>query len=133
VLLADVLGVLRVGLLDVDRVVALVVPVRVGGGITALSSAIAKVGRNLTNSRNSVVKMPIDPTKMPMSVSVGKNMCHSPGRKARCRLVTMITNRSNHMPMVTNSATTQITIGFWRSLRNQKTCGLITLQKIIAQ
>jgi len=53
------------------------------------------------NSRNRVRNTPQLPMKIMMSTAVGWNMFHSPGRKARCRLVTMITNRSNHMPTVT--------------------------------
>src|SRR4051812_43080344 len=84
-------------------------------------------------SRNSVVKMPNDPTKIMMSTTVGKNMCHSPGRNARCSEVTMMTNRSNHIPMVTRKLITKTTNGLVRIFLNQKTCGESTLQLIIVQ
>ena len=45
----------------------------------------------------------------------------------------MITNRSNHMPIVTASATTQMTIGLRRRDLIQNTCGLNTLQMIMVQ
>ncbi len=68
-----------------------------------------------------------------MSTAVGKNMPHSPGRKARCKLVTMMTKRSNHMPIVTRNETAKMAAGLVRNFRIQKTWGLTTLQKIMAQ
>ena len=43
----------------------------------------------------------------------------------------MITNRSNHMPMLTRMDMMNTTIRFWRTFLNQNNCGTITLQDII--
>src|SRR5262245_34843742 len=94
---------------------------------------MANMGRNRMNSRYSVVNTPRDPTKIMMSTGVGWNMFHSAGRNARCRLVTMITNRSNHIPTVTAMETMKITSGLVRIALFQKTCGEMTLHEIIVQ
>ena len=46
--------------------------------------------------------------------------------------VTMMTNRSNHMPMFTNMQMVNTTHRLRRHQRNQKNCGESTLQLIIA-
>ncbi len=78
-------------------------------------------------------KTPQEATKMPMSTGVGWNMPQSPGRKVRWRLVTMMTKRSNHMPIVTKNDTIKTTSGLRRQNLNQNTCGLMTLHEIIVQ
>jgi hypothetical protein len=47
--------------------------------------------------------------------------------------LTMIPNRSNHMPMLTKMDTIQTKTTLDRSFLNQKKCGLMTLQVIIDQ
>src|SRR5215470_8559702 len=49
----------------------------------------------------SVKKKPSVPTNIEISNTVGEYMPHDDGRKSRWRLVTMITNLSSHMPMLT--------------------------------
>ena len=41
------------------------------------------------------------PTYVDQSQNVGRNMPHEEGRKSRCRLSTMMTKRSSHIPMLT--------------------------------
>ena len=53
-------------------------------------------------NRNSRQKnSPIVPMNVAQSQIVGWYMPHDDGRKSRCRLVTTITKRSSHMPMLT--------------------------------
>jgi hypothetical protein len=51
--------------------------------------------------RNSVRKSPKVPSVERMSIQVGLKLPHETGRKSRCSEVTMMTKRSNHMPMLT--------------------------------
>ena len=61
-------------------------------------------------------------------------MPHDDGRKSRCRLVTMMTKRSSHMPTLTMSDDDEQQTGdVAATLRNQSICGVRTLQKISAQ
>ncbi len=68
--------------------------------------------------------------KVVKSQNVGLNLPHDEGRKSRCRLVTMITKRSSHMPMFTMSEMTNRIGTLVRTRLNQSTCGVITLQRI---
>ena len=45
----------------------------------------------------------------------------------------MMTNRSNHMPTLTQAATPKMSQGLLRARRDQNTCGVTTLQKTIVQ
>src|ERR1019366_464449 len=65
-----------------------------------------------------------------MSMIVGVNMPHDDGMKSRCSDVTMMTKRSNHMPMLIMMETTNMTAMFVRIFLNQKSCGMKTLQVI---
>ena len=65
-------------------------------------------GNSRRKIRNAVKNKPKLPTSKPTSASVGEYMAQLDGRKSRCREVTMITNRSNHMPIVTRKLTTKI-------------------------
>ncbi len=47
--------------------------------------------------------------------------------------VTMMTKRSNHMPMLTKMQTAMTIQRLRRAFSNQKTCGAATLQNIITQ
>ena len=60
-------------------------------------------------------------------------MPHDDGRKSRCSDVTMMTKRSNHMPMLTKIDTMKRTTMLVRAFLNQKTCGESTLHVIIVQ
>ena len=55
------------------------------------------------------------------------------GRKSRCSEVTMITKRSNHMPMLTKIESTKSQASDERTFLNQKSCGTSTLQVTIVQ
>jgi hypothetical protein len=67
------------------------------------------------------------------SITVGVNMPHEDGKKSRLSDVTMMTKRSNHIPMLMMIETTNITGMFVRIFLNQKICGERTLQEIIVQ
>ena len=53
-------------------------------------------------------KRPKLPMRSAKSHMVGWNMPHDEGRKSRWSEVTMITKRSNHMPMLTKIETTNM-------------------------
>ena len=55
------------------------------------------IGRNLTKRKMSVKKNPIVPKYIDQSNIDGEYIAHEDGRKSRWRLVTMMTNRSNHI------------------------------------
>ena len=55
------------------------------------------------------------------------------GVKSRCSDVAMMTKRSNHIPMFTKIEITNIAGIERRILRNQKSCGEMTLHEIIVQ
>src|SRR5436190_23560654 len=68
-------------------------------------SKIEIIGRKRINKNSSAKKKPIVPTNIAQSHCDGWYMPHDEGRKSRCRLVTTITNRSSHMPMLTTIET----------------------------
>src|SRR6476646_9134500 len=70
---------------------------------------------------------------MQMSMMVGLKLPHDEGKKSRCSEVTMMTKRSNHMPMLMKMLITNITGMLVRSFFDQKSWGEITLQVIIDQ
>ena len=55
-------------------------------------------------------------------------MPHDEGRKSRCRLVTIITKRSSHMPTLTNMATIHTASGELRTFFIHTTCGTISIR-----
>tara|TARA_B100001250_G_C19635240_1_gene715641 strand:+ start:666 stop:983 length:318 start_codon:yes stop_codon:yes gene_type:complete len=66
------------------------------------NSACATTGKALEYNKNKTKKNPIVPRKIPISTNVGENIVHDEGRKSRCNEVTIITKRSNHIPILTN-------------------------------
>ena len=60
----------------------------------------------------------------------GKDVPLAGQERPRIRELTMMTNRSNHMPMVTATDTMKMTIGLRRAAFC-KTCGESTLQLIV--
>tara|TARA_B110000003_G_C16500291_1_gene477144 strand:+ start:554 stop:871 length:318 start_codon:yes stop_codon:yes gene_type:complete len=66
------------------------------------NSACATTGNALEYNKKSTKKNPIVPTKIPISINVGENIVQEEGRKSLCRDVTIITKRSNHIPIFTN-------------------------------
>src|SRR5262249_35837540 len=102
-------------------------------GSTVLTSAAATMGRNRTNRQNIVKKSPKLPSKHETSQMVGRKYPHDDGRKSRLSEVTMITNRSNHIPMLTKMDITNRSGMLVRNFLNQNSCGQITLHEIIVQ
>jgi hypothetical protein len=66
------------------------------------NSACATTGKALAYIKKRTKKKPIVPRKIPISIKVGENIDHEEGRKSRCNDVTIITKRSNHIPILTN-------------------------------
>ena len=91
------------------------------------------IGSQRRKSRNNVEKSPKLPMSIIKSTGVGEKYAQLDGRKSRLSELTVITNRSNHMPMLTKIVTIHIAQGVQRIYLNQKTCGLITLQLTIIQ
>ena len=91
------------------------------------------IGRNRRNRNNSVRNRPIVPRKVDQSQNVGAYMPQDEGRKSRCRLSTMMTKRSSHMPTLTTSAMMKSSGTLVRTRLNQSICGMTTLHRISAQ
>src|SRR5207237_8015596 len=76
---------------------------RCGAGSTSFTSEIDTVGKFFTNNRNHMKNQPKLPAMMPQSAHVGLYVAlanRSNGSPASD--TTMITQRSNHIPMFTN-------------------------------
>src|SRR5215467_11920579 len=91
------------------------------------------MGRKRTNRQNIVKNRPKLPSRHETSHTVGLKYPHDEGRKSRCSDVTMITKRSNHIPMLTTIDRTNSAGMLVRIRLDQKNCGLMTLQLIIVQ
>ena len=59
-------------------------------------------------------------------------MPHDDGRKSRCRLVTMMTYRSSHIPMLTTIEITNSTTGEVRTFLHHSNCGMRPLHVTIS-
>ena len=70
-------------------------------------------------SRKQVKNSPKVPSSVPTSTMVGRYIAQPDGRNAWCSEVTMITNRSNHMPTLTSRQTTSSTAGVVRTFRSR--------------
>src|SRR3954447_17629306 len=101
--------------------------------MTPLTSEIATIGNQRMKRRKSVKNTPIVPTNVPTSMMVGVNMPHDDGRKSRWSDVTMMTKRSNHMPMLMKIDSTNSAARDERTFLSQKSCGRITLQLTMVQ
>ncbi len=77
--------------------------------MTPFTSVIDTIGSQRMKRRKSVKKTPIVPVKVPTSMMVGRKSPHAEGRKSRFKDYTMITKRSNHIPMFTRIDTTNMT------------------------
>src|SRR4051812_22195016 len=82
---------------------------------------------------NRVKNNPKLPASMPRSTHVGRYVHQLDGRKSRVSDVTMITNRSNHIPELANVAMMNTNHRFVRSRFDHMNCGAITLQDTIVQ
>src|SRR5437588_140771 len=96
-------------------------------------SKIEIIGRKRMNKNSNAKKNPIVPMYIAQSHCDGLYMPHDDGRKSRCKLVTTITKRSNHMPMLTTTEISHSHKRFARIFLNHSSCGVRPLQKISAQ
>src|SRR5688572_8946489 len=97
------------------------------------TSAIAITGRYLANNKKHVKNKPNVPKRIRPSVNVGVYIAHEDGKKSLCNDVTIITKRSNHIPIFTNMEMMKMATGLLRILRDQNNCGVITLHEIMIQ
>jgi len=65
------------------------------------TSAILIVGKNLQNKKYKKKNNPNEPIKILTSVIVGVYIAQLEGKKSLCNEVTIITKRSNHIPIFT--------------------------------
>src|SRR5262249_48193111 len=103
------------------------------GPATPLISAMAIIGRKRQNSRKQVKNRPKLPSSVAISTSVGASPAAPEGRKPRPRDVTMMMKRSNHMPTLTSSDSTNTAGNQPRTRLNHSSCGTSTLQPTISQ
>src|SRR5688500_16867423 len=101
--------------------------------MTAFTSAIAMTGTKRQKSRNSVKNRPNVPANVAISMMVGVYEAHVEGRNDRSSDDTMITNRSNHIPMFTKMLMTNTASTDPRTPLNQRSCGITTLHVTIVQ
>src|SRR4051794_7348421 len=97
------------------------------------TSAMATTGRSRQNNRNSVKKRAKLPASIAISMMLGLNSHQLEGRKSRESDVTMMTKRSNHMPMLAKVATMKTMIRFVRAFFDQRISGAKALQKSMIQ
>src|SRR6267378_3591126 len=83
--------------------------------------------------RKQVKNSPKLPTSVPTSMTVGRYIDQLDGKKLRCSDVTMITNRSSHMPTFTRIDTTNSAATFCLMRRAHSNCGAITLHATMVQ
>ena len=96
-----------------------------------LTSACAITGNALEYNKNKVKKNPIVPRKIPISTNVGENIVQAEGKKSLCKDVTIITNLSNHIPILTKIESIKVATNEVLILEIQYNWGTITLQVII--
>ncbi len=70
-------------------------------GTNVLTSKIEIIGKNLMNRKINVKNIPMVPINIDQSNGVGEYIAHDDGKKSRCKLVTIMTNRSSHIPTLT--------------------------------
>ena len=92
---------------------------------------MAIMGRKRQNNRNKVKNSPNAPAMVPMSTQVGVKNSQELGRKSLAKELTMITNRSNHIPTFTTRLRKNISGMLVRMALNQNNCGVMTLQLTI--
>ena len=98
-----------------------------------LTSDIAMMGRKRQNSKYKLMKIPKLPNNISPSYIVGLKYPHELGKKSRLKEVTVITNRSNHIPMFTKIETITMIHGVVLNFLNQNNCGEITLHETMIQ
>src|SRR5476649_1165778 len=125
-------GILELGHQAVDHGRLHSSPTLAPGRIVRISK-IEIIGRKRRNRNSSDRNRPIVPRNVDQSQNVGAYRPHDEGRKSRCKLSTMITNRSSHMPTFTTSAMMNRLGMLVRICLNHSSCGMTTLQRISAQ
>src|SRR5437870_2193624 len=75
-----------------------------GSATSSRDSEIEIMGRNRMKRNRSVRNNPTLPRSVAQSQIVGKYMRQAEGTKSRCKLVTMMTKRSSHMPRLIDNA-----------------------------
>src|SRR5262249_40499052 len=101
-------------------------------GSSVRISKIEIIGKKRMNRNMSDMKKPIVPTKVMTSKRVGEYMPQLDGRKSRCKLTTMMRNRSSHMPVLITSDKTNTSGMLCRTRFDQKNWLQATLQKMSA-
>src|SRR5262249_19917739 len=96
-------------------------------------SKIEIIGRKRINRNSNAKKNPIVPMNIAQSHWLGEYMPHDDGRKSRWRLVTTMTKRSSHIPILTNTEINHRNKTFPRIFLNHRNCGVRPLQRISAQ
>ena len=81
------------------------------------------MGRNRMKRRKHEKNNPKLPTSVPTSMTVGVYITQAEGRWLRWSDVTMMTNRSNHMPTLTRTAMASRRGGLTRTRRDHRSCG----------
>src|SRR3954451_9691132 len=96
-------------------------------------SKIEIIGRKRMNRNSNVKKNPSVPTNIAQSHCVGWYCPHDEGRKSRCKLVTTMTKRSSHIPMLTTIEINHSNKRLERTFFIQRNCGVMMLHRISAQ
>src|SRR3954453_6887273 len=94
---------------------------------------MATMGKFFANRRNHIPNQPKEPARIPQSAQVGFNMPHAQGTKSLLRDETMITYRSNHIPILIKIEITNSEVTLRRIFRNQSSCDTNALQMIMVQ
>jgi hypothetical protein len=85
------------------------------------------------NKKNKKKNQPNDPTYNEMSQTEGVYSAQEDGRKSRCKLRTIITQRSNHMPILIKIEMIKIAGRFVRIRFDHNSCGMMILHPISVQ
>src|ERR1041385_3092275 len=91
------------------------------------------IGKKRMNRNTNVRKNPNVPMNMLQSHGDGWYMPHDDGKKSRCKLVTTITKRSSHMPMLTTNESSHSISRLLRIFLIHKNWGVTILHRINAQ
>src|SRR5687768_585533 len=96
-------------------------------------SAIEITGSTRMNMKNRNRNSPIVPRNIDQSYTVGVYVSHELGRKSFDRLVTMIRNRSSHIPTFTHMEMANRAYTFRRTFFDQRNWIEVTLASISPQ
>src|SRR5690606_25942270 len=90
-------------------------------------------GKVLAYNRNRTKKNPMVPMKVPISTKVGWNKVHDEVNRSLLKSITIISKRSNHIPMLMIIETTNVQMILRLYFRIQSVNGTTMLQIIRAQ